>query len=205
MFVESRDKTLIEISVQYQGPKNQTKAPAIIIAHPYGPLGGNYITVCLNFRGCGKSQGRTSWTGMPEREDYSSVIDFILDQHEDYKNLNFPQVNSLIICGYSFGAMIANSIECTRVPCSYLLVSFCLGVTWALATIKSSFFKTPVSDRFKVLCIFGDHDQFTSTSRYQKWSNHQNITCLKVPEADHFWFGLEHTLINHVDHWLLTL
>lgn len=115
MFVESRDKTLIEISVQYQGPKNQTKAPAIIIAHPYGPLGGSmnnnvvcalqdhflsldYITVCLNFRGCGKSQGRTSWTGMPEREDYSSVIDFILDQHEDYKNLNFPQVNSLIIC-----------------------------------------------------------------------------------------------------------
>ncbi|EIE80117.1 hypothetical protein RO3G_04822 [Rhizopus delemar RA 99-880] len=105
MLIESKDKILIEISPKYQGK-----------THPYGPLGGNmnnnvvialqkyflsqgYITVCLNFRGCGHSQGKTSWTGMPEREDYISVINLILDAtHLDYKNLNFPKVNRLILC-----------------------------------------------------------------------------------------------------------
>lgn len=114
MLIESKDKILIEISPKYQGKSKE--APAIIIAHPYGPLGGNmnnnvvialqkyflsqgYITVCLNFRGCGHSQGKTSWTGMSEREDYISVINLILDAtHLDYKNLNFPKVNRLILC-----------------------------------------------------------------------------------------------------------
>lgn len=57
-----------------------------------------YITVCLNFRGCGRSEGRTSWTGMPEREDYISVMHFILRNNSDYQALNLPTVNQLILC-----------------------------------------------------------------------------------------------------------
>ncbi|CEG71927.1 hypothetical protein RMATCC62417_07571 [Rhizopus microsporus] len=215
LFISSKDKTPIEILVDYNGPKLD-QAPGIIIAHPYGPLGGSmnnnvvmalkdyflnqgYITICLNFRGCGHSKGKTSWTGMPERDDYLSVIDAILD---DQIQKELPKVNRLILCGYSFGAMIANSIECTRVPCSYLLISLCLGVTWALAITKSSFFKKHAPDQYKVLCIYGSRDQFTGSHRYESWcEKYSNTTCIKVPDADHFWFGYEQVLIDHVHSW----
>ena len=56
-----------------------------------------FVTVCMNFRGCSKSKGKTSWTGMPEREDYISVVDYLIDS-EQYKALNFPKINHLILC-----------------------------------------------------------------------------------------------------------
>ncbi|KAG0335025.1 hypothetical protein BG004_000170 [Podila humilis] len=35
------------------------------------------VICAFNFRGCGKSKGRTSWFGEAEREDYQTVIDFL--------------------------------------------------------------------------------------------------------------------------------
>jgi hypothetical protein len=56
-----------------------------------------YLAVCINFRGCGNSKGRTSWTGMPEREDYYGVIDFITkDDNEHMKD--YPKVSSILLC-----------------------------------------------------------------------------------------------------------
>jgi alpha/beta superfamily hydrolase len=112
LFIESKhDKTPLQVYISYNPgtTTNKEEAPAIIIAHPYGPLGGNmnnnvviaiqrhflscgYITACINFRGCGKSKGKTSWTGLPEREDYISVMDYLL-KGEDY-----PKVNHLVLC-----------------------------------------------------------------------------------------------------------
>lgn len=43
------------------------------------------------FRGCGRSKGRTSWTGMPERGDYQAVIDHLL------KADKYPKPSHLII------------------------------------------------------------------------------------------------------------
>ncbi|KAI7906479.1 Alpha/Beta hydrolase protein [Cokeromyces recurvatus] len=126
-FIESSDKTLIEIQLSSSLTRQtQPEAPGIIIAHPYGPLGGSmnnnvvielqkyfhskgYVTACMNFRGCGNSKGRTSWTGMPEREDYISVMNYLLRLDDN----NYPLVNQLILCGYSFGGMIANTIDCS--------------------------------------------------------------------------------------------
>ncbi|OAD06179.1 hypothetical protein MUCCIDRAFT_106744 [Mucor lusitanicus CBS 277.49] len=194
LFVESRqDKTPLEIFVSAsQTRAEQQQAPGIIIAHPYGPLGGNmnnnvvialqqyfrskgYVTICMNFRGCGKSKGRTSWTAMAEREDYMSI-------------------------GYSFGAMIANTIDCDSVPCAHLLISIPLGVIWALATTKAAYFKRP-PPHDKTLCIYGDHDQFTRASRFRDWCH--DAVC--IPDADHFWMNLEPLLIEQVDLWARTL
>ncbi|KAL9541367.1 hypothetical protein MBANPS3_009162 [Mucor bainieri] len=219
LFVESRqDKTPLEIFVSANEKRTeQQQVPGIIIAHPYGPLGGNmhnnvvialqqyfrskgYVTICMNFRGCGKSKGRTSWTAMAEREDYMSVVDYALDEStlQDY-----PSINRLILCasiaGYSFGAMIANTIDCARVPCAYLLISIPLGVMWALATTKASYFKKPPHD--KTLCIYGDHDQFTRSSRFKDWCH--DAVC--IADADHFWMDFEPLLIEQVDRWVHTL
>lgn len=63
-----------------------------VIAHPYPPLGGdfdnhvvrqleetisnqhNFSTLCINLRGAGKSQGRTSWTGSDEVDDIKTCM-----------------------------------------------------------------------------------------------------------------------------------
>ncbi|KAF4627266.1 hypothetical protein G7Y89_g10886 [Cudoniella acicularis] len=68
---------------------------AAIIAHPYAPLGGCYddpvvglvagtvleqgFVVCtFNFRGAGRSRGRTSWQSKAEQNDYISLIGFVV-------------------------------------------------------------------------------------------------------------------------------
>ncbi|KAI8992293.1 Alpha/Beta hydrolase protein [Pilobolus umbonatus] len=214
VFIQSKkDKTTIEARLSYTG--GLPDAPAVIIAHPYGPLGGNmdnnvvralgsyflaegYVVILFNFRGSGQSKGKTSWTGMPEREDYLSVIDYLLED-EGFKT-NYPKVTRLILGGYSFGGLIAHSISCDKIPCTYLLVSMPLGVAWALTTTKQSFFKRHRDEHSKIICIYGNHDQYTSVKTYEKWTlNRTNIVPIKVEDADHFWIQKERELIDKVD------
>ncbi|CAD6448284.1 8ff88f70-bc29-41f3-9d37-a353152a37b6 [Sclerotinia trifoliorum] len=68
---------------------------AAIVAHPYAPLGGSYddpvvdlvastvlkqgfVVGTFNFRGAGSSKGHTSWSSLPEQNDYISFIGFIV-------------------------------------------------------------------------------------------------------------------------------
>ncbi|CDS11728.1 hypothetical protein LRAMOSA03991 [Lichtheimia ramosa] len=216
------DKTLVEARITYNSHDNSTIVPAIVLAHPYGPLGGNnrnnvimalhgyfaskgFITASINFRGCGRSKGRTSWTGMPERGDYQAVIDHLL------KADKYPKPSHLIISGYSFGSMVAASMAPPEdVHCSYLLISYPLNVQWALATIKSSFFTSKVDELLasqQVHVIYGGHDQFTGLGSYQAWiskkrQNNKQLEATLVPEADHFWFGMEDTLVEKINDWI---
>ncbi|KAI8602115.1 hypothetical protein EDD21DRAFT_372744 [Dissophora ornata] len=41
------------------------------------PVPLSSVICAFNFRGCGKSKGKTSWTGEAEREDYQTIIDFL--------------------------------------------------------------------------------------------------------------------------------
>ncbi|KAJ1644331.1 hypothetical protein J3B02_002987 [Coemansia erecta] len=67
---------------------------AIVFLHPYAPLGGRFqnkviadidshlgrrvaLTVAFNLRGAGRSEGRTSWTGVAEQEDLRSILDML--------------------------------------------------------------------------------------------------------------------------------
>lgn len=67
---------------------------AAIVAHPYAPLGGcfddavvetvsaillrqGFLVGTFNFRGAGKSTGRTSWTSKAEKSDYMSFVGFL--------------------------------------------------------------------------------------------------------------------------------
>ncbi|KAI5858412.1 Alpha/Beta hydrolase protein [Tricharina praecox] len=94
-----------------------------IIAHPYGPLGGTchdpvvqhicavlvahgFITSIFNFRGCGHSKGRTSWTGKAETGDYAAVAAWTLDFAAELRN-GAPDGVELVLAGYSYGALVA--------------------------------------------------------------------------------------------------
>nr|CAG8591434.1 14220_t:CDS:2 [Entrophospora candida] len=76
--------------------QNSQTVKGVTISHPYGPLGGDfhnnvvrtvedfflrkgYLTIAFNFRGSGKSAGRTSWSGEPECYDYKTIVEFLLN------------------------------------------------------------------------------------------------------------------------------
>ncbi|KAG0189174.1 hypothetical protein DFQ28_003753 [Apophysomyces sp. BC1034] len=216
--LESRqDQIKIEIKITDNGSYS-ADLTGVIIAHPYGPLGGNmqnnvvvalhkffanrgYVTVRLNFRGCGRSEGKTSWTGMSEREDYQTVVDYLTEQ--------YPKLSRLILCGYSYGSMIASTIRPASVSCSYLLISYPLSVMWLLATMKYSYFRAEakklLQDQEDCLLLFGSKDQFTGVNSYQKWFKtitSEQVDQVMIEGADHFWFHNEERLITEVDRWL---
>lgn len=97
----------------------------VILAHPYAPLGGSsfdpvialiaetclksgYIVATFDFRGAGKSTGRTSWTSKPEREDFATVAVFVVRYlTEILRGQEDEDVVGIVLGGYSYGSMIA--------------------------------------------------------------------------------------------------
>ncbi|KAI8062144.1 Alpha/Beta hydrolase protein [Gongronella butleri] len=205
------DDGSVETRVSYR----HTNAPvrAIIISHPYGPLGGNmqnnvvvalhkafaqlgYVAVSFNFRGSGRSSGRTSYTGIAEQRNYQAVVDHVLKQ--------YPNLSHLFLCGYSYGSMIASSVRVESVPTSHILISYPLSVRWALATTKNGYFKEKVAELLagpeRTLILHGTSDQFTGASAYDSWlaSVGDNVDRRIVDGADHFWFDREPELVDLV-------
>ncbi|GJJ68806.1 hypothetical protein EMPS_01152 [Entomortierella parvispora] len=157
----------------------------VVIAHPYGPLGGSYnnnvvgallqwfetqplqvkseetgnvnlssstresrktssvplecVIAAFNFRGSGKSKGKTSWTGEAERQDYQTVVDFLqsgtratplgasTERHdsgtgtpastkvydetgEEIDPPRLPSMSRFILAGFSYGGLVASTI-----------------------------------------------------------------------------------------------
>ncbi|KAI9308575.1 Alpha/Beta hydrolase protein [Cunninghamella echinulata] len=233
IFIDS-EHIKIEARITVPDLPTNNNAPAIIISHPYGPLGGNmnnnvvvklhkyfsekgFLTTSFNFRGSGKSSGRTSWTGAPEQKDYQAVINHLL--HNNNHHI-YPTISHLFICGYSYGSMIASTMKETSIQTYYILISYPLSVIWALSTTKMNYFKTQMRQLIQenlhpVLIIYGDQDQFTSEKSYQSWINtilsdkdHQdynNIQYKKLDDVDHFWFGNEYRLIEYINSWINSL
>ncbi|TID22766.1 Alpha/Beta hydrolase fold [Venturia nashicola] len=106
-----------------------------IVAHPYAPLGGSYddpvvglvanqilkegFVVCtFNFRGAHGSSGRTSWTGVKEREDYTAVAAFMIQYLHHSSTHNFSEQSllpsdhaiQLVLGGFSYGSLITSHL-----------------------------------------------------------------------------------------------
>ncbi|KAI4651365.1 uncharacterized protein J4E78_008057 [Alternaria triticimaculans] len=125
----------------------QWRKRGIVMAHPYAPMGGSYddrvvgivvdeflhagwMVGTFNFRGAHGSKGRTSWSGRPELDDYTSFaaffmhyisclrpritsdLTFVPDQSPILSNQNeLAQVQDdaspiVILGGYSYGSLI---------------------------------------------------------------------------------------------------
>ncbi|KAH8124883.1 phosphatidylinositol-glycan biosynthesis class S protein-domain-containing protein [Trichoderma asperelloides] len=112
------------------------KRHAVVFAHPYAPMGGSfddplldivaeqllrkgYLLGTFNFRGAGRSAGRTSWTAKPECNDYTSFVGFMTHylHHLDPFCRRVTELPSekavpplLMMAGYSYGAMITTQL-----------------------------------------------------------------------------------------------
>ncbi|KAH4905086.1 hypothetical protein HBI80_100440 [Parastagonospora nodorum] len=129
------------------GPGQSSRMRGIIMAHPYAPMGGSYddrvvgivvdeflkagwVVGTFNFRGAHGSKARTSWSGKPELDDYTSFAAFFMhylsylkpcpklvplelspvvseaEYHESFARQRVDEGLIVILGGYSYGSHI---------------------------------------------------------------------------------------------------
>ncbi|KAJ3393693.1 hypothetical protein HDU92_007593 [Lobulomyces angularis] len=192
-----------------------------------GPLGGNmynnvvaklfryfsrndYTTIRFNFRGCGSSTGSTSWRGFGEVDDILSVIKYSKSMENSPKKY--------ILIGYSYGSMVMGAaMEKSKVSeiAAFISISYPYSVLWSLSLFNSSYFlnalKSEKVENIKKLFVIGKKDNFSflNWGSYDKFFSKlhfksENVTSIKIENADHFWFDKEDIILNVVLNYLKT-
>ncbi|KAJ1967895.1 hypothetical protein IWQ62_001568 [Dispira parvispora] len=233
------DGTRLELRVTV--PTHLTEC-VVILVHPYPTLGGNFdnnvimalehhfqqqwqaVTVALNLRGAGNSQGHTSWTARPEVSDVTSVVKWLQamksgesnEQHVscDPQGTQWSKLTRLILCGYSYGALVSALVPpgsaTSFQDVHYILVSYPFGVAWALTlgrqrtcyraleTLLQAITKGQTKVR-GLLSVAGNHDQFTSYSTYQ--GHHANLQAQVANGSPDTLPGYTFRILDNVDHF----
>ena len=140
---------------------------------------------CLrfNFRGVEGSTGKHSG-GSEELSDVHSCITFLQKRENQ----------TIIICGYSYGA----AIGCSAVNFSESIIGFC-AISFPWDFMGTNYKEMSQTEKPK-LFIQGDQD---SIARYDNFLSHYNFykepkEKIIVKGADHFYWGLEGILADEV-------
>ncbi|RPD60193.1 alpha/beta-hydrolase [Lentinus tigrinus ALCF2SS1-7] len=191
-----------------------------ICLHPWSWLGGRmndpvlqlltepllergYDVLRYNSRGVGKSTGWASFTGSREAEDLKELVQWARSE--------MPDLNSLVLAGYSHGSLIASLHPVLdNIQTSHILLSYPIGPRHWLTAFHGSHYTNALKSllhdsRSNVLIIHGDDDNFTSVDAYDAWvtnlqkdrealsSSEQavqspgKLEVMKVEGASHFW------------------
>lgn len=131
-------------------------------------------------------------------------------------------MNTLICAGYSAGSLSCSQytpdIQTTdkyNFKPIYILISFPLGVLFALTLINSSTFLAKLSANVKaqkVLAVYGNKDQFSSAAKLRNWSDEmkaigENWRGREIMGVDHFWGepAQKVELLEVIGNWLSEL
>ncbi|KZT01385.1 alpha/beta-hydrolase [Laetiporus sulphureus 93-53] len=201
-----------------------------ICLHPWSWLGGRmddpvlhtlirplhrrgYHVLRYNSRGVGRSSGWSSFTGSREAQDLNELVKWATEA--------FNPVDSIVIIGYSYGALIASLQPLLPEPrVSHVLLSYPLGARhWLTAFHGKNYtdaLTSLIRDRLSnVLIIYGDRDEFTSAEQYEQWLEALNrdtqgergsLQTAKVENATHFWReqNAVDRLVEAIESWLPT-
>ena len=190
----------------------------------------DYIVICYNSRGVGRSTGWSSFTGLSEAKDLEDLVQWGLETYPNVRSVLIVvrrststsfQVPIVLYKGYSHGSLIASlqSILPAPVKTSHILISYPLGTRGLLTLFRSSTYASALrsliqSPTGNVLVIYGDKDEFTSGSKYDIWSEElQNdakgdgkgrLKVVKVAGGSHFWRVIDgKEMTDAVGQWLL--
>jgi len=198
LFIKNNE---IKLEAEYFVSKQNMKNPVVLICHPHPQYGGNmYNNVvsrvfdklikndisCLrfNFRGVGRSTGMHS-NGTGELEDARACINFLINEknHE-----------SLIICGYSYGA----AIGCSAINYSDKVISY-ISISFPWNFVDAQYKTQSQSDKPK-LFIQGDQDTVAVYEKFQENFNYYMNPKIKkiIAGANHFYWGYEEQIANEV-------
>jgi alpha/beta superfamily hydrolase len=187
--------------------KTHSPAPVVVVCHPHPEYGGNmhnnvvtgithtlskqgFITLRFNFRGVGDSEGSYGG-GIEEIKDVKGAIDFL-------SRADHLETNGIFLVGYSFGAMVG-----LQVAAKDDRITGWVGISPPVAMYDFSFLK--VSPKPKLL-LFGDSDFVCPREEMEKLfdSLQEPKSMSVIPGADHFFWGKEETVAEHVLNFLNT-
>ena len=176
-------------------PEN-TPTGIALVAHPHPLYGGamdnpvvqtlarvftglNYVSVCMNFRGVGRSEGAHD-EGRGEADDMALLL--------DHMKKEFPGL-PVTLTGYSFGTYVLMLLQKQlaargETPERMVLVAATAG-KWAVDTIPGN------SD-----LIHGEQDNLIPLNDLMAWVRPQDIPVIVIPGCDHFFSRKLHHLEN---------
>jgi alpha/beta superfamily hydrolase len=142
----------------------------------------NYVTVRMNFRGVGGSQGAHA-QGLGEVDDMAVVLGHV---RKDYPEL------PVVLGGYSFGTYVVSLLQQKMAaegapPERMVLVSATAGM-WALDTVPKN-----------TLLIHGEADDIIPLSDLFQWARPQDLPVVVVTGADHLFNRKLHHIHGIID------
>jgi len=198
---------------------------AVILTHPWGPLGGNMHNnvVQAGARYFQQSLGistlrfdfvgwQLSW-GSYQAQQVEEAANFLLHggEEEDDNNDNHHKKRPTKIClvGYSYGSLLAASASAN--------IPECVGVVsiappwsvkhWLLLFNSGHHLRqAQAREDLPKLFITGDHDNFTSETVFSKTLEtfpSDTTTGVVLPNLDHFFHRREKDAMKEIGKWLL--
>ena len=168
-----------------------------------------FHTLRFNSRGVGSSTGWASFTGTKEGKDLEALVQWALGHVTDVES-----VVLIVSCGhprriafaddlhkgYSHGGLIASLHPVLpNIKTSHVLLSYPLSPRGWITMFNSSTYQSQLEmlvqdDNSNVLVIYGDEDEFTSISKYRRWSGEleskaTDVEKFEIAGGTHFWRG----------------
>lgn len=165
-----------------------------LVAHPHPLFGGTmenkvvqtlarsvvslgYITVRMNFRGVGQSEGVHD-AGLGETDDMHALLQYMRQTYPDLP---------LVLAGFSFGTFVQSRLTqrltAAQQPVHRLILVGAAAGKWAMPDIPPD-----------TILIHGELDDTIPLSAVFEWLRPQDIPVTVIPGADHFF----HKRLPHI-------
>ncbi|GAM19245.1 hypothetical protein SAMD00019534_024200 [Acytostelium subglobosum LB1] len=205
-------------NISPEGVESPLSDIGIVITHPHPMLGGNYQnnvvlgvasyltnhmhlpTLCFNFRGVGKSEGRGSWRGSYEQEDTLAAVRYLINEAPLQR-----RPKRVIIIGYSYGSVIGASVaDMDDAIMAYAAISYPFG---PLTLMLLGHLLDAAKSKKPKFFVIGDRDDFTGLARFRARIEEfpDPLESRIFVNVDHFYGGAEKQLAKELSGWINSL
>lgn len=181
-------------------PYWQDSPTAVLICHPHPLFGGSmdnkvvstlarywrkagYSVLLFNFRGVGSSGGSHDH-GVGEVDDLKQVLRWLVEQQ--------PQVNKLILAGFSFGAYIAAAAADRFVAWQSSALSLSKMQLNRVVLVAPAVHHYPMQNLHlpnDTVVLIGDQDEIVPPQQVIDWAITRHYALSIMPHCSHFFHG----------------
>ena len=194
---------------------------AVIVTHPWGPLGGNMhnnvvVATVLYFQNLGITTLRFDFQGSQIGRGYSQVTQvqeaaqFLLDGKHLLDQPSSSPPSYILLVGYSYGSLITASASASIPNCiGYISIAPPISVQHWLLCFNGTYHMDRARQRTRLprLFVIGSRDNFTSEEKFLETVASlpkDTTTGAVLKGADHFFRRREKDLMSVVGQWLVS-
>jgi alpha/beta superfamily hydrolase len=201
---------------------------AVIVTHPWGPLGGNMnnnvvlaivvwfqqlkiTTMRFDFGGSQIGRGDRQVAQVKEAADFLLEGSHLeVSQHQSTTHKNSKPPKHVLLVGYSYGSIISASAAIKIPQCiGVAMLSPPLAVRHWLYLFHGNYHLEQARKSGRpLLMIIGSRDNFTAEGAFMDVVESMptsTTTGAVLKDADHFFRGREQDLMDVMGHWLLNV